>query len=367
MKKLSLFLPSLYGGGAERAMVTLANAIAARGYAVDLVLAEARGPYLTSVSNAVRVVDLKSGRVIKSLLPLVSYLRRERPTVLLSAISHANMIALLAKKIAKSQTRVVVSERGTVSGEYQVSKGFFSKVVFKLLPTFYRRADGICAVSNAASADLAQFARLPVEKITTIYNPFDLKLIDQKVVERVEHPWFSAEQPPVILAIGRLNEAKNFSVLIRAFVLMRKQRFARLLILGEGELRCELERQIAENGLTEADVQMPGFAANPYAYLARCAVFVLSSHREGLPGVLIEALACGAPVVSTNCISGPDEILEGGRWGRLVPVGDAQALAQAMAATLDTPRSLLPDGRQRAQDFEEGRAVDAYLKLLTLQ
>ena len=182
----------------------------------------------------------------------------------------------------------------------------------------------------------------------------------------MEHPWLQPGQPPVVLAIGRLNEAKDFSVLISAFARLIQQRPARLVILGEGELRPALEAQLVQLGLDSDAAQLPGFVSNPYAWLARSALFVLSSRREGLPGALIEAMACGKPVISTNCLSGPDDILEGGRWGCLVPVGDANALAQAMAEVLDTPKEQLPDVRLRAADFEQERAVDAYLKILGL-
>lgn len=364
MSKIAIFLPSLNGGGAERVMVTLANAIAARGYAVDLVLASAQGPYLKDVSPTVRVVDLKAGRVIRSLLPLVRYLRESQPIAMLSAMGHGNVVALLARKLARSSTRMVVSERGTVSGEYEIATGLSAKLTFGLMPFLYSGADAICTVSKEAAADLASFVKLPPSKITTIYNPFDLELIKRRAAEPVDHPWFQLGQPPVILAVGRLNEAKDFPVLIRAFACLRESHEARLMILGEGELRSALEAQVTECGLGQDVIQLPGFAANPYSYLARCSLQVLSSRREGLPGVLIEAMACGAPVVSTNCRSGPKEILEGGRWGRLVPVGDVQALAQAMAAVLDTPKEQLPEVRLRALDFEQQQAVDAYLKLL---
>lgn len=363
---LTIFLPTLNGGGAERVMVTLANAIAARGFAVDLVLAMAQGPYLTEISPAVRVIDLKVGRVIKALFPLTSYLQRERPVAMLSAMGHANVVALLARKLSRVPTRVAVSERGLISGEHALACGVATHLNYWLIPLLYPGADGICAVSQTAAQDLATFARLPLQRVQHIYNPFDLARISQLAAEPLDHPWFSPGQPPVLLAIGRMNEAKDFPALIHAFAQLRQRRAARLVILGEGELRPELEALLVQLGLGSDTVQLPGFVVNPFAWLARCSMFVLSSRREGLPGALIEAMACGAPVVSTNCVSGPDEILQGGRWGRLVPVGDVDALAQAMAATLDTPPAERPDVRQRAADFEQERAVDAYLRILGL-
>jgi len=334
-KRIAIFLPSLNGGGAERVMVTLANAFAARGFEVDLVLALAQGPYLQNVRTGVRVVDLKAGRVLKALLPLACYLRRERPAAMLAAMTHANVVAILAHMVARVSTRLVISERTTISVEANRARGLVERSIYTLVPMLYRRPDRIVAVSQDVATDLLRFARLPESAVEFIYNPFDLELIQQRAAERFGHPWFELGQPPVVLAIGRLNQAKDYPMLIRAFARLRAERRAlRLMILGEGELRPMLESLIAECGLGANEVQLPGFVANPFAYLSRCAVFVLSSRYEGLPGALIEAMACGVPVVSTDCPSGPREILEGGRWGTLVPIGDVDAMTKAIASVL---------------------------------
>ena len=348
-------------------MVTLANGFAQRGYRVDLVLASAEGPYREDVATAVRVVDLQAGRVIKALWPLVRYLRRERPVALLSAMNHANVVAVLAAQLARVDTRLVVSEHTNISHEAQRARGWSARGVYALVPWAYRRAHAIVAVSQDAARDLERFARLPARSVLAIYNPFDLERIQQLAAESVTHPWFQAGQlRPVILGIGRLTAQKDFPTLMQAFAEVRERTGARLLILGEGELRDELASLAQSLRLGPDDFDMPGFSKNPYAYLARAALFVLSSAWEGLPGVLIEALACGTPVVSTDCPSGPREILEGGRWGRLVPVRDARALAQAILEVLQTPRSQLPDVRLRARDFDQARAIDAYLAALGL-
>lgn len=363
---VAIFLPSLTGGGTERVMVTLANGMAARGFAVDLVLASKQGPYLKDVAPAVRVVDLQAGRVIKSLWPLVRYLRREQPAAMLAAMNHANVVAVLAQRVAKVPTRSVVSERTNISTGVARARGLAARVVYRLVPRLYRLADGVVAVSQGAARDLEAFARLPAGSVQAIYNPFDLERMARLAGEAVPHPWLQLGQPPVVLAVGRLTEPKDFATLIRAFAALRTQCQARLLILGEGELRPELETLARTCGLGADDFQMPGFTDNPYAYMARAALFVLSSRWEGLPGVLIEAMACGAPVVSTDCPSGPHEILEGGRWGCLVPVGDVAALTRAMSDVLATPREALPDVRARARDFDQERAIDAYLRVLGL-
>ena len=365
--RLALFLPSLSGGGAERVMVTLANGFALRGYRVDVVLACAQGPYLADVDARVRIVDLQAGRVIKALWPLARYLRRERPAALLAAMNHANVVAVLAQKWAGVSTRVVVSERITISIEAGRARGWSARAVYALVPRLYRQANAIVAVSRAAARDLEQFAGLPAGAVHAIYNPVEWDRIQRRMAEPVPHPWLQPGQiRPVILAIGRLTEQKDFATLLRAFAAVRASTDARLLILGEGELREELQALAQSLGLGPDDVQMPGFVANPFAYMARAAVFVLSSRWEGLPGVLIQAMACGTPVVSTDCLSGPREILEDGRWGRLVPVGDVEALAQAIRAVLSSPREQLPDVRQRARDFALDPAIDAYLAAMGL-
>lgn len=364
--KVAIFVPSLNGGGAERVMVTLANSFAARGFSVDLVLADAKGVYLNSVLDSVEVINLNSGRVIKALIPLAKYLRQNRPQALLSAMGHANVVALLARKLARVPVRVIVSERGHVSGEFALAQGIAARLIFLLIPILYRTADGICSVSHSSSRDLADFAHLPLSRVQTIYNPFDLSLIADLAVKPLVHPWIVPHQPPLIVAMGRLNEAKDFSILIRAFAKLQEKRKARLIILGEGELRPMLENLILQLGLESNQIQLLGFTPNPFAWLSRCSLFVLSSRREGLPGALIEAMACGAPVVSTNCLSGPDEILEGGRWGQLVPVGDVSGLSEAMSSSLDMLPEDRPNVRLRAADFEQKVAVDAYLHLLGL-
>jgi glycosyltransferase involved in cell wall biosynthesis len=344
-------------------MVTLANAFSERGYAVDLVLAKVQGPFLSNVLPSVRIVDLKVERVIMSLLPLIRYLRRNRPTAMLVAMTHTNLVAILARMLSASSTRLVVSERSTISVDRSKAQGLVARIIYALVPKLYPYADCIIAVSQASSADLERYANLPAASVKVIYNPFDLEYIKGSAAEALDHPWFRPGQPPVVLGIGRLTQQKDFSSLILAFAKLRqKGSTLRLMILGEGELRANLEADVAECGLTADDVQMPGFVSNPYAYLARCAVFVLSSRWEGLPGVLIEAMACGAPVVSTDCPSGPSEILEGGRWGGLVPMGDVSILALAIAEALN--RTHYPEVIKRSAFFAVGSAVDKYMSTL---
>jgi glycosyltransferase involved in cell wall biosynthesis len=363
MKHIAIFLPSFGGGGAEKIGVTLANALADAGLRVDLVVATAVGPHASLVSKAVRVIDLRSPRVFSAILPLARYLRREAPVALLAMMTHANVAAVIAKSLARVKCRLVVSERSTISINARQAATVREKLIYRLAATVYPKADAIVAVSREAATDLAEFTGLDPTRVGSIYNPFDLGRIDELSREDPGHPWLSPGQPPVIIAVGRLMPEKDFPTLLRAFADLRRHLKARLLILGEGDLRRELEDQAKQLGLEPDEFQMPGFVSNPYSYLSRASLFVLSSRWEGLPGVLIEALACGVPVVSTECRSGPKEILEDGRWGQLVPVGDARALGVAMQRAL-SGRSGFVDGRSRAREFSLEKTVSMYLDIL---
>lgn len=363
-KHIALFLPSLHGGGAEKVMVNLALGFVEQGLKVDLVLAKAEGPYLSRVPEEVRVVDLEARRVLYSLPGLVRYLRRERPQAMLSALNHANIVAIWAKLLARVQTRLVVSERTTLSRSIENASSVRVKLLPFLIKTFYPYADAVVAVSRGVAEDLVTTTKLPMEKIKVIYNPVITPELFAKAEEPLDHPWFRPGEPPVVLGVGRLTQAKDFPTLIRAFALVRKERPARLMILGEGEERPKLEALVRELGLEE-DVALPGFVENPYKYMKRAAVFVLSSRWEGLPAVLIEAMALGTPVVATNCPSGPAEILEGGKWGRLVAVGDVNALAKAVEEMLIQPYSQLP--REAWSKFALPTAIECYLKVLWCQ
>jgi glycosyltransferase involved in cell wall biosynthesis len=358
---IAFFLPTLCGGGAERVIVNLAQGITERGIPVDLVLTAAEGPLLDQVPPAVRLVDLHAPRVIRSLAPLAGYLRRERPRVLVSSMGHANLVAVWAARLAGRVTPVVVTEHNTLSQEAQHERRLIGRLWPHLLRTFYPWATTVVAVSRGAADDLARTSGLPRERVEVVYNPVITPTMLALARQAPDHPWFTPGQPPVILGAGRLTRQKDFFTLVRAFAEMRRQRTVRLIILGEGEDRPALEALVRELGLAD-DVALPGFRDNALAYMAGSAVFVLSSAWEGLPTVLIEALAAGARVVSTDCPSGPREILQDGRLGALVPVGDAAALAAATLDALERPASAIPVDALRP--FTRDASVDHYLRVI---
>jgi glycosyltransferase involved in cell wall biosynthesis len=358
---IAFFLPSLVGGGAERMIVNLARGIADRGFVVHLVLARAEGPYLADVPPSVRIVDLRVSRVLASFLPLVRYLRRARPAVLLSALGHANVVAVWARVVAGVPTRVVMSAHNTLSQAAARPLSARARLVPLLLRVSQRRAHAVVAVSRGVAEDFARTTRTPLARISVVPNPVVTPELHARARKPVTHRWLAPGEPPVLLGVGRLTWEKDFSTLIRAFALVRQRRPARLLILGEGPDRAALELLVRELGVSD-DVELPGFEANPYGYMRRAAAFVLSSASEGLPTVLIEALASGTSVVSTDCRNGPREILDGGRLGRLVPVGDVETLAAAILDALERPATGASSDAWRPFSLEV--AVDRYLDVL---
>jgi len=359
--RIAFFLPSVRGGGAQRVVVNLIQGMTERGTPVDLVLATATGPFLKQLPGEVRVVDLGARRLMGSFAPLVRYLRRERPRVVVSSMTHANLITLWAAKLAGTGTPVVVTVHNTLSQAAHQRSALDGVLEPYLLRAFYPWSASVVAVSRGAADDLASTSGLARDRVEVIYNPVITPDILALARQAPDHPWFGPGQPPVILGVGRLTRQKDFPTLIRAFAAVRRQHEARLVILGEGEERSSLEALVAELGLG-AVVSLPGFRDNAMAYIAGSAMFVLSSAWEGLPTVLIEALAAGTRVVSTDCPSGPREILENGRLGALVPVGDVAALAAAMSAGLEQPRESYP--AEVLAQYTREAAVDHYLGLI---
>ncbi|MBE9129185.1 MULTISPECIES: glycosyltransferase [unclassified Coleofasciculus] len=372
---IAIFLRTLSAGGAERVMLNVAFGIAQRGIMVDLVLAKAEGAYLSQVPADVRIVDLHSSKLDQhrlfklptsfqsttSLPKLIRYLQTEKPTALLSGNHYPNEIAILAKYLARSQTRIVVSEHTTLSVEARRVEQVSSRLIPLTARLFYPGADGIVAVSQGVAKDLAHVAGLYLKKIKVIYNPVITPELRQKIEEPVEHPWFTSGEPPVIVGAGRFVEQKDFPTLLRGFAKVRQVQPVRLMMLGNGREQKRLEA-LAKELRIEADVAWVGFVKNPYAYMKRAAVFVLSSAWEGLPTVLIEALAVGIPVVSTNCPSGPNEILDNGKYGWLVPVGDSEAIADAILKVLSGNfKSVEPAWLQQ---FSLEAAIQNYLDTL---
>lgn len=357
--RIALFTVSLEVGGAERVLVTLANRFAERGHDVQVVLMKPEGALRQELSHAVSRVDLRTYRTWRTVLPLARYLRRERPDVMLSTLSQPNLIAILARRLARVPTRIVVREANIPTREFGGARQLKDRIVPALIARLYRHADTIVAVSRGVQTDLLRLTRLPETRVPCIYNPVITGSLLRLREEPVEHAWFQHGAPPVVLAIGRLTPQKDFATLLHAFAKVSVS--SNLLILGEGEERAALEQLAKQLGIAER-VQMPGYERNPFKYMRRAAVFALSSRYEGLPNALIQAMACGCPVVATDCPSGPREILDGGKYGVLVPVGDVEALAHALTQGLQG--TIPPAPPEWLQQFEENHITTQYLQVL---
>ena len=295
---------------------------------------------------------LTSTRLPRWAAGVAAYLDRERPDALLAMNVLAAAAATMATHIAQRPIRTVATLHESLNRRRLLRRARCS----------YPYADSVVGVSHGVSTEFAKITGLKCGQPQVIYNPVVSENIEHRSREPANHPWLDSPELPVILAIGKLNKRKNFPLLLAAFARLLTHRPARLLVLGDGRMKPKLLALTKRLGIEES-VDFPGFKENPFAFLAKADLFVLSSRHEALPTVLIEAMACGCPVVSTDCPFGPREILEEGRFGPLVPVGDSEALAAAMVRVLDAPpsRNVL---RERAALFSIDRAVDRYEALL---
>lgn len=358
--RIAVLLHDLRGGGAERVVLHLVRGLIAAGREVDLVLVRAEGKYLKDIPAGARVVNFDRSNVYKAVPDLVRYLKRERPAAVLAALTHVNLMALIARFLSGVRTRVVVCEHNQMTYKIAAETSPRGRLIYAAVPLFYRAADAVVAVSNGVADDIAKVAKLPRERVLCVYNPVYDESLSRAAAQPVDHPWLVDRQAPVLIAAGRLHPQKGFDVLLRTMRKLKARTPCRLIIMGEGEERPALEALARELGVTE-DVSLIGFVENPYAMMAKADAFVLSSRWEGLPTVLVEALATGVPVVSTNCPSGPDEILEDGKYGVLTPVEDPDALAEGVELALKSPRDV---GKARALDFSIEASTQAYIRVL---
>jgi glycosyltransferase involved in cell wall biosynthesis len=362
-KKIVLFIADFGTGGAERVFANLAGSLSERGCEVILLSGVfAERAYLDAIPPSVRVLELGIRHMKYAIPAMIRFLRRERPAVLISALDQCNLVAVLAAKMAMTGTPVVATIHQTISQSLKARKQLWPRIVTHAMLKCLRMADKIVAVSRGTADDFSRMASIARDRIDVVYNPVLGPALYRAADEPLEHPWFQPGEPPVILGMGRMTAQKDFPNLIRAFSSVRKRHDARLMILGEGGERPMLEQLVRSLDLCE-HVALPGIVRNPYPYLKRSALFALSSAWEALPTVLIEALACGCKVVSTDCPSGPREILQDGRFGSLVPVRNKAALAEAILAGL-SGECYYHVSQTDLEPFTMESATNAYLQLL---
>ncbi len=389
--RIALFTNKMEGGGIQRVFATLARGFATRGFAVDVLLARKRGAMLGELPESARVLSMRGTwpfaarelfavpgagarriawgwlathrpRAAECVAPLARYLMAAQPVALLASPAPAALAALWAAQRARSPVRIVAREASTLSRQIEKRSEWYHAHMPALAHEWYPRAAGVIAVSDGVASDLARLSGLPRESITVIHSPVDVDRIPALASAEVDEPWLAPGAPPVVLGVGRLAPPKDFATLLRAFARVREKREVRLLILGEGGERARLAALARELGI-ERHVRLRGFEANPFAFMARAGVLASSSVYEGLANVLREALVCGCPVVATDCPSGSAEALAEGALGRLVPVGDAVALADAIEATLAAPPSR-EERERRAQRVASEDGVNRYLDVM---
>jgi len=359
--RIALVLSSMKIGGMQRVMLHLADGFIKKGYIVDFVVVKAKGPFLKMLPAEVNLVDLGAKRVLSAFPAMVHYLRKNKPDAILSGLTHINIAMVISRYLSGISTRLVVSEVSNFAQKKIYNTKIWDRFINELVNLFYPFADAIVAVSKDAADDLVKSTKLDPKSVTAIYNPVAvdeiIKLSKKEIAQPVE---FNLN--PFILAVGRLSRPKDYPTLIKAFNIIRSKTPIQLIIIGEGEGKLEIEELVAASPYSE-DIRLFGETNNPFPFMAKADVFVLSSAWEGFGMVLVEALACGATVVSTDCHSGPSEILDNGKYGRLVPVGDPQSLADAIEFSLKHP---FPKKQSiaRAKEFSVERAVSEYLKIL---
>ncbi|ANF82901.1 glycosyl transferase [Acinetobacter sp. NCu2D-2] len=367
LNKVMFFLPTLGGGGAERTVIQLANNLVQQGRDVDVVVCDLSGEkakLLPEVDAKIQLIDLNCGRVFRAITPLKQLLKAVLYDAVIATQSHSNIVCAIAKRLAKSQSKLILREVSTPSKNMKLT-GLKKFVFNRLVNWTYPMAQQVVCVSKGVEADFREYYAYKKNNLSTIYNPVLDDAYFEKLNAPVSHKFFN-ETNKVILAVGRLTEAKNFGLLIRAFhELHQIHPETRLIILGEGELRSEFEALIAELNLTDV-VDLPGFDANPYAYFKYASLFVLSSNWEGLPGVLIQALASKVKVVSTDCPSGPREILDHSKFGLLVKCNDQTGLTQAMQEAIFAEYVHYSDAEFDAhiQQFHKQTVLKQYLRMM---
>ena len=360
--RLCVVRPTLGQGGADRVTLTLLHAIDRDRFRPSLALMHVEGDLLSQLPEDVKVHDLGGRRLWTAWLPLARLLRRASPDVLLSTSGGANLIACLAHAVAGGGCRLVLSERNVIHRDQGDLKRRLQTLLKRWL---YRRADCLTAVSRGVAEDLEARLGIPAERVRVVYNPVVTPEIATLAEVEPPHPWFAAGEP-LVLGVGRLVPAKGFDHLLRVFADLETRRPARLVILGEGPERPALVRLAATLGIAER-VSFAGYDPNPFPYMSRCSVFVLASRFEGLPGALIQAMACGAAVVATDCPAGPSEIVTHGVDGFLVPVDDRPAMVARVDALLDDGdlRSRIGgEARRAAQRFTLQATLGGYVDAL---
>ena len=359
--KMMLVMPSFRGGGAERIFIDLAHVFTDNNYDVTLVALSGDGEYASSLPDNLTVKTLGKKGAKESFSSLVTLFRQEQPTVVISALTHLNILVVIACLRARIKAKVLVTEHNPYGIEKKALSSLTRAVMYLGSWVTYRLADRVVAVSNGVKASLKKSLQLSSKQVDVIYNPINIK----RACELAAAPATMTVEENTIVTMGRLVPQKRHDLLIHALSQTVKQGVdVNLLILGDGPLKDELMALAHELGVSDR-VTFAGFQSNPFNLMAQAKVFALASDFEGFGNVLVEALALGLPVISTDCECGPSEILDAGKYGVLVPVGNVEKLSEAMVRLLSGSHEFLAKGQsERANNFSSDVAFQNYQSLI---
>ncbi len=357
---VAFMVGSLRMGGAERMMIHTANQLAknTRVTFLSLTGGEDLKPEL---QNNVKLISFEKKKTLASIPAVLRFLKTEKPDVLISTQIHVNLVAMLLKIVFRTKTKIILREATSPGAQFMYFRDARSRAVKWMVKMFYPKADAIIAICESVKDNLVDHRFAKREQVSVIFNP----VVNQHLIEGMKadvEDKFFLDGVPVIISSGRLAPVKNFSLLIQSFYKLSQKQDARLIIIGEGEERLKLESMISALGLNDK-VKLPGMKPNPYPYLKKSSVYVLTSLFEGLPNALIEAMACGLQLISVDCPGGSAEVLMNGKLGQLVPVNNAESLANAMLEAVQNPvsKSILLEGAKR---FEAEKISLQYLNLV---
>ena len=358
--KVVFFIPTLESGGAEKVTSILCNQFISNGYEVELVLIKKVGPYLNHLHSNIKIVNLNKNRSLFCIFKFYKYIKQSKPDIIISALDNANIISAIVKKFFFPKIKLIITCHSTISKEFKYSDNYKAYFLKKLMKYTFCYAEKIIAVSNGVALDLKNILKIDSEKIKIIYNPvYSEDILELGKLEN-NFKWFHKEYK-IFISIGRLTDVKNYELLIDSFNIVKDKINSKLIIIGEGPLRFELQNQIESLNLHDF-VFLAGYLDNPYNWLSNSDVFVVSSKWEGLSCALIEAMSFNLNIVSSNCYSGPIEILENGKWGLIANQNNKEDLSNLMLKSILSPK--LDHNKKRAKIFSINAAMFEYNKII---
>jgi glycosyltransferase involved in cell wall biosynthesis len=366
-RSIVFFLPHLGPGGVERSLFLVAESLANTGHQVKILTVGKNSSQVITPPKNVPIIHLNSKRVVISIPRLARYLRREKPDALIAAQSYANVAAAIASKLARFKGQLILTERLAAQAAFDTHGRLRDRVLPRLMRMFYRRADSIVTNSQSAAADLEQLLRTPKGSVKVIVNSMDRERITRLASEPVDHPWFQSDDADIVITVGRLEPQKDLETMLQAFAAATLNSTTKLVLVGDGSQHAQLEHLAGELGITDR-IWFTGFDQNPYKYVAKAKLFVLSSLYEGMPNVLLESQALGIPIVATDAPGGTSEVLEDGRTGVLVEPGDPVKLANAIKEALQTlndMRQMAMLAEQALNRFDPAESVRQYSELIS--